>query len=83
MTYNSASISSKLLDILTLLNPDTENSNTPTSLTKFISSRTVWSHVHMIQTLNMLKSNIDNEEKNELNTLKQAIQLLIGRSRKK
>ena len=73
ITYGSAPISRKLVD-----NPSQPSSNpaspdTPSSLAQFTSTRTAQSNVHMVQTLRMLESNIDNKGDDERNTLKQAI----------
>ncbi len=63
----------KLLD-----NPSQSSFNVPSpdtlsSLTHFISTQTAQSKVHIVQTLRILESNIDNEGDDEPNTLKQAI----------
>ncbi len=73
ITYCSTLISRKLFD-----NPDQSSFNhtspdTPSRLAQFTKTRIAQSNVHMVQTLKMLESNLDNKEDHKPNTINQAI----------
>ena len=74
ITYGSASISKKLLDNPSQSSLNTASLDTLSSLPQFTSTWTAQSNVHMVQTLRMLDSNIDNKgDDDEPNTLKQVM----------
>ncbi len=73
ITYGFAPISKKLLDNLSQLSLYPARSDKSFSLAQFAITRIAESHVHMLQTLRMFESNIDNERDGKPNTLKQAI----------
>ena len=73
ITYCSSPISRKLLDNRSQPSLNSDSPDTFSSLAQFTSTRTAKSNVHMVQTLRMLESNVDNERDDEPNTLKQAL----------
>ena len=73
ITYGSAPISRRLVDNPTQPNLNPNTPETPSSLAQFTSTRVAQSHIHMVQTLRMLESNLDNEGDDEPNSLNQAM----------
>ena len=71
--YGSAPISRKLVDNPSQPNPSLTTPETPSSLARFTSNRVAQSHIHMVHTLRMLESNVNNEGDDEPNSLKQAM----------
>ena len=73
ITYGSAPILRKLLDNPGQPSLNSASPDTPSSLAQFASTWITQSHVHMVQTLRMLESNLNNEGDDKPNTIKQAI----------
>ena len=73
ITYGSALISRRLLDNLSQPNHYLATPETSSSPALFTSTRVTWSHIHMVKTLRMLKSNLDNKRDDEPNSLSQAV----------
>ncbi len=73
ITYSSAQISGRLVDKPTQLNVNPNTPEAPLSLARFTSTRVAHSHIHMVQKLRILESNMDNERDDEPNSLNQAM----------
>ncbi len=73
ITYGSAPISRRLVDNSTQSSLNLNTAETPSSLERFTSTRVAQSPIHMVQTLRMLESNVDNKGDDEPNSLNQAM----------
>ncbi len=71
--YSSALVLRKLVDNPSQSNPNLTTLKTLSSLARFTSTCVAQSHIHMVYTLRMLESNVNNEGDDEPNSLKQAM----------
>ncbi len=73
ITYGSAPISRRIVDNPTQPNLNPNTTETPSSLARFTSTCVAQCQIHMVQTLRILESNMDNEGDDEPNSLNQAM----------
>ncbi len=73
ISYDSALISRELLNDTSQPDSNLENLDASSSSARCTSTCAAKSHAHLVQTLRMLESNIDNEGQYEPGTLKQAM----------
>lgn len=62
-----------LVDNASQPNSNPDNLDISSSLAQFISIRVAQFYIHMVQTLRMLESNMDNKRDNKPNSLNQAM----------
>lgn len=73
ITYGSGPISKRPVDNPSQTNPDLATAETFSNWAQFSSIYIGSSYIHMIQTSEMLKSNVDNKRDAKSNTFKQAM----------
>lgn len=73
ISYGSTPISKKLLDNPNQLNPNLAIPEISSSLVQFTSIYVAQSHIHIVQILRILESNMNNKGDDKPNILKQAM----------